>query len=197
MRRILLAMVLFSPGILLADSCRVPVFDEFVRPSMAGKLETPSLQVEMQPVAYQNIPAGFSRIAALPSGSIGFGQHAKGISAILGFETESSISIHKNGVKPGPFLFSIFKGLDSDGCRYLQGYQLESEDYRLHANLGGVAELFAYGKGKRHQFYLIRHDKPDFVLTGLFKNISRAEFESILASLSVDCNFCFEDRYGR
>lgn len=186
MRRILLAMVLFSPGILLADSCRVPVFDEFVRPSMAGKLETPSLQVEMQPVAYLNIPAGFSRIAALPSGSIGFGQRAKGISAILGFETESSISIHKNGVKPGPFLFSIFKGLDSDGCRYLQGYQLESEDYRLHANLGGVAELFAYGKGKRHQFYLIRHDKPDFVLTGLFKNISRAEFESILASLSVD-----------
>lgn len=180
------AALLFLPTVSSAGNCNVPVFEPFAVSNAPGSSENLPLQIDMQPVAKLRIPSGFSKIVALPEGGIGFGQHPKGVSALLVFETKASISIHKKGVKPAQFLLSMFKGLNSDGCRYLQSSQLESEDYRLQAKLEKGAELFAYGKGARHQFYLIRPDRPDFVLTGLFKNISRIEFESILSTLTLE-----------
>jgi hypothetical protein len=67
----------------------------------------------------------------------------------------------------------------------LHGYQLELQDYRLHAVFSGTGELFAFGKEDRHQFYLIRIDKPDVVLSGMFRNIDRIEFESILSTIVI------------
>lgn len=166
-----------------AGNCNVPVFEKFEPTKGSQNL---SLQVDMQPIAQLKIPTGFSKIGALPEGSIGFGQHPSGMSALLGFETKTTLSVHTNGVKPALFFLSVFNGAGSDGCRYLQSYQLKSEDYRLKANLEKGAELFAFGKGNRHQFYLIRRDKPDFVLRGLFKNLNRVEFESILSTLTID-----------
>lgn len=185
-RALIFAAFLLLPSFSSAGDCNVPVFKGVVLSNVQGGSENLSLQIEMQPVARLRIPTGFSKVGVLPSGSIGFGQYSDGASILLGFETKASISIHRKGMNPARFLLSIFKGLDSDGCRYLQSYQLESQDYRLHANLTKGAELFAYGKGNRHQFYLIRPDRPDFVLTGLFKNISRTEFESILSTLIVE-----------
>lgn len=182
-KSILLAFLLL-PGIAVAAVCSVPQFDNFNTRASGGSVAE-SLLVEMQPVATLRIPSGFSKIGVLPNGSLGLGQHPKNISALLGFETKESVSIHKKGAKPAAFMLSIFKGLNAVGCRYLQDYQLETQDYRLHANFGGGAELFAYGKGDRHQFYLIRADKPDFVLSGLFKNIDRIEFEAILSTLLI------------
>jgi hypothetical protein len=184
-RTLFFAVFLIFPMVSFAGNCKPPRFEELGLSSEASSLEKLPLQIDMQPVAELRIPTGFSKIGALPNGSIGFSQHPNGLSAILGFETKASISIHKKAAKPAPFLLSIFKGLDLDGCRYLQGYHLESEDYRVHARLDKGAELFAYGKGNRHYFYLIRPEKPDFVLTGLFKNFSRIEFETILSTLTI------------
>jgi hypothetical protein len=181
--RLLVAGLILSPGFAFAGGCRAPSFDDFTASTAA--VPTENLRVTMQPVAELRIPTGFSKVGALPSGSIGFGQHPRDISAVLGFETQETVSIHKKGAKPGAFMRSVFKGLDAVGCRTLRGFQLESEDYRLHAHLGKSAELFAFGKAGRHQFYLIRSDRPDFVLSGVFKNIDRAEFESILSTLVV------------
>lgn len=175
---------LLAPSIALAATCSVPEFETFAAVANSAS-EPESVLVEMQPVATLRVPSGFAKIGILPNGSLGLGQHPKNISAVLGFETKESVAVHKKGAKPAPFMLSIFKGLNTVGCRYLQGYQLEAQDYRLHGNLGGNAELFAYGKGDRHQFYLIRTDKPDFVLSGLFRNIDRAGFEAILSTLII------------
>ena len=184
-RATVFAVFLFWHAVSSAVSCNVPVFDRFVLSNVAGNSDNLPLQIDMQPVAQLRMPTGFLKIGVLPSGSIGLGEHQNGVSALFGFETNSSVSVHKEGVTPAKFILSVFKGLDSDGCRYLESYQLESQDYRLHANLGKGAELFAFGKGGRHQFYLIRPDKPDFVLTGLLKNVSRMEFESILSTINI------------
>jgi len=184
-RTLVLAAFLFLPTLSNAQTCDVPAFEAFAVPDASGSSEKPALQIDMHPVAQLRIPTGFSRIGALPGGSVGFGQHPAGMSVLLGFETRESISIHQQGVAPAEFLLAIFKGLNPDGCRYLAHYQLESQDYRLHARLEKGTELFAYGKGARHQFYLIRPDTPDFVLTGLFRNMSRGEFEAILTTLAI------------
>lgn len=177
---------LFSPAVSPAGSCIVPVFENFAPSNVAGRSANLSLQIDMQPVAQLRLPSGFSKIGALPGGSIGFGQHPDGVSVLLGFEKRASVSTHAKGVDTALFFLSIFKGFDSNGCEYLQSYQLESQDYRLHAEFDKGAEIFAYGKGSRHQFYLIRPDKPDFVLRGLFKGVDRTEFESILSSVAID-----------
>jgi hypothetical protein len=168
-RALVFIVSLFFSSALLAETCDVPVFDNFILSKAKNNQENLPLKIDMQPIAQLRIPAGFSKVGTLPGGSIGFEQHPLGISILLGFETEASVSIHKKGMVPAFFLLSIFKGPDSDGCHYLKSYHLESEDYRLHATLEKGAELFAYGKGNRHQFYLIRPDRPDFVLTGLLK----------------------------
>lgn len=185
-RTLVFAALLFLPAVSSAGNCNVPAFETFSVSNAPGSSENLPLQVDMHPVAKLRMPSGFSRIAVLSYGGIVFGPHPEGVSAVLLFETKASVSIHKKGVKPAQFWLSMFKGLNSDGCRYLQVSQLESEDYRLHAKLEKGAELFAYGKGARHKFYLIRPDRPDFVLTGLFKNISRIEFESILSTLTLE-----------
>lgn len=185
-RTLALVAFLCLPTVSSAGNCNVPAFEKFVLSNVPESSERLPLKVDMQPVAQLRIPTGFYKIGILPGGSIGFGQHPEGMSALLRFETEASISIYKKGVKPALFLLSVFKGLNPDGCRYLQSYQLESQDYRLHAKLDKGAEIFAYGNGNRHQFYLIRPDKPGLVLTGLFKSIGRLEFESILATLTIE-----------
>lgn len=58
--------------------------------------------------------------------------------------------------------------------------------HRLHAALAGGAELFAYGKADTHRFHVIRADRPEHVLSGMFKNISRAEFEIILSTIVIN-----------
>ena len=179
---VILAAFLLCHGLAAAGPCKVPAFEEFV----PGKQDSPAdgLQVQMRSVAQLSVPSGFSRVSALPSG-IAFGQHPRGIAGLIDFETQAFVSIHKKGAKPAQFFLSIFRGLDATGCEYLRAHDLESEDYRLHATVAGGAELFAFGKGDRHKFHLIRLAKPDFVLTGLFQKISRAEFETILSTLAV------------
>lgn len=174
------------PAVALAGTCAVPAFEEFVSDDAMFDPAVPALQVDMQPVASLRIPAGFSRVGALPAGSIGFSGHSQEISIVLSYETRASVAIHKKGARPATFMRSVFKGLDAVGCRYLQGYQLEAEDYRLYARLAGGADLYAFGKGPRHQFYLIRPDRPDFVLTGLFRKMSRSEFQSILSTIVIN-----------
>lgn len=185
-RTLAFAVFLFLPAVSPAGNCIVPAFGNFAPSNVPGHSGNLPLQVDMQPVAQLRIPAGFSKVGALPGGSIGFARHPDGVSVLLGFETTASVSIHSKGASPAAFLLSIFKGLDSNGCDYLQGYRLESQDYRLHAEFDKGAQLFAYGKGDRHQFYLIRPDKPEFVLTGLFKGVGRFEFESILSTIDID-----------
>lgn len=179
------AALFFWPVVAMAAACPVPAFEAFAPNDAVIDPTAPTLRVDMQPVASLKIPSGFSRVGALPVGSIGFSEHPQGFSVVLGFETRASVSIHKKGAKPAAFMASIFKGLDVVGCRYLRGYQLDAEDYRLHASLAGGIDLYAFGKGERHQFYLIRPDQPDFVLTGLFRRMSRAEFQSILSTIDT------------
>lgn len=168
-----------------SDSCEVPKFEEFATNGAIVSAVSDYLLVEMQPVAVLRVPSGFSKIGAMPNGSIGFGGHPKGISAVLGYETTESIAVYQKGIQPASFLLSIFKGKNAVGCQYLQGYQLELQDYRLHATFASGAEIFAYGKDDRHQFYLVRTDKPGVVLSGMFRSIGRADFESILSTIIV------------
>lgn len=174
------------PAVALAGTCAAPAFEEFIPDQAMSDPAGPSLQVDMQPVGSLKIPAGFTRIGALPAGSIGFSGHPQEISVVLSFETRESVSRHKKGGSPATFMRSIFKGLDAVGCRYLQGYQLDSEDYRVHTRLAGGADLYAFGKGERHQFYLIRPDRPNFVLTGLFRKMGRSEFQAILSTIAIN-----------
>ena len=180
----ILAACLLCPALAVAGPCKVPAYEDFA----AGKHPpvADALRVVMQPIAQLSVPSGFGKINVLPHGSVGFGQHPKDVTAVLLFETKGSVSSYQKGAMPAPFFLSVFRGLDAAGCRRLHTYDLAAEDYRLHAQLAQGTELFAHGKGEDHQFYVIRADKPHLVLTGLFKNISRAEFESILSTLVLE-----------
>lgn len=181
----LLATALLLPALAFGADCQVPAYEAFA-PHQGGTAATPELtavEVQMQPVASLKVPAGFARMGSMPYGSMAFGGHPRGISAVLTFESAQTLSVHQKDVTPAAFMLSIFRGLTETGCRYLDAQRLAAEDYRLHASLGQGIELFAYGKADVHQFYLIREDKPELVLNGLFKRITRAEFEAILASL--------------
>ena len=176
----------FFPCFSTASSfCEAPKFEELVRAGTSVTPDPGGLAITMQPIAEVRIPSDFSKIGSLPNGSIGFGGHPKGISAVLGYETSESLSVNKKGGQPASFFLSVFKAKDAIGCQYLHGYQLELQDYRLHAVFSGTGELFAFGKEDRHQFYLIRIDKPDVVLSGMFRNIDRIEFESILSTIVI------------
>jgi len=181
---IMLFTTVFWPFMAFAAACDVPHFESF-QPTSVPQTNPDLVAVEfaMQPVATLRIPSGFVKWGAFPYGSVGFGEHPHGIVGVLGYETRESVSVHKEGATPADFMLSIFRGLDETGCEYMKGQGLPDEDYRLHATLDGGAELFAYGKVSTHHFYVIRPDKPDYVLNGLFKNISRADFEVILSTI--------------
>lgn len=183
----LLAIVLLLPAIAFGGNCQIPAYETFTpeTTSAAASPELRAIEVQMQPVASLRMPAGFSSLGSMPYGSMTFGGHPKGVTAVLTFESEQTLSVHLKDVTPAAFMLSLFKGMDETGCRYREAQQLAAEDYRLHATLAKGIELFAYGKADVHQFYLIRKDKPGLVLNGLFKRISRAEFEAILSTLKV------------
>lgn len=177
---------LLAPSKATASACEPPHFEPF-QPAAVQQTnpELIATAFAMQPVATLRIPLGFSDWGVFPYGSVVFGNHPKGIAGVLGFESRESVSHHKAGATPADFMTSIFRGLDETGCEYMKGQGLPSEDYRLHAALGRGADLFAYGTGSTHHFYVIRADRPDYVLRGMFKNISRAEFEIILSSIQI------------
>jgi hypothetical protein len=139
----------------------------------------------MQPVASLRIPAGFLKLGAQPHGTVVFGDHPDGVSGGIAYETTETVAPHSAGVTPAEFFRSIFHGLDTLGCAYLAGLQLDQQDYRLHMTVGDAGEVFAYGKGDRHHFYVIRQDQPDFVLNGLFRGIDRSAFEAILSTIEL------------
>lgn len=177
-------LLILKPLFAFASACDVPKFDNFApgsfretRPDMTAS------ELGMQPIANFRIPTGFLKWGTSPYGGVIFGEHAKGIKGGIMFETKESVSVHKKDVSPAEFILSIFKGLDEIGCKYLAGQKLEDQEYRLHALYPNGAELFAYGKLSEHHFYLIRRDKPEYVLHGLLKGINQSEFESILSTI--------------
>lgn len=181
----ILALLLW-PLFAIGAACEVPHFENFI--PEAVKRPDPRLtaiEIGMQPVATLRIPDGFTKWGSLPDGSIVFGRHPSGIAGGIGYETRETVAVHRKGVAPSDFVRAIFYGLDETGCTYLKGQKLAQQDYRLHASLGKDAELFAFGTGERHHFYIVRGDQPDFVLNGLIKGISRSEFESILSTIQL------------
>lgn len=186
MRLAALLFPLFQPFAVLASACDVPKFETFAPARI--KQHDPSLvavEYMMQPVASLRIPAGFSKMGSASYGTVVLGDHPKGIVAVLGYETREIVSVHKKDTSPAEFMLSIFRGADATGCAYLMGQDLANEDYRLHATLGNGIDLFAYGTAASHHFYVIRKDKPDYVINGQFKNISRSDFEAILATINI------------
>ncbi|MDX9975919.1 hypothetical protein ACNKW1_06535 [Thauera sp. WH-2] len=189
MRRTLYVTALTSllwPFAVAQAKCEVPPYEEFEpRPVLRRDSGLTAVELSLPPVATVRIPAGFFKWGIQPDGSVAFGKHPNGISGGIGYETRETVSVHKEGLSPADFVLSIFHGLDETGCAYLEGFGLREEDYRLHASLGSAAELFAFGKGDRHHFYLVRRDRPDFVLNALFRGIDRSEFEAILSTLKL------------
>ncbi|KAA3651796.1 MAG: hypothetical protein DWQ11_13420 [Proteobacteria bacterium] len=174
------------PLMATAETCEVPRFTEFV-PGAMGQAQNERFSVElaMQPVAIFRIPAGFSKWGSQPHGSVVFGNHSGGVSGGIAYETMETVAPHRAGASPADFYRAIFHGLDKMGCDYLAGLQLAQQDYRLHASFGSAAEVFAYGKGDRHHFYVIRADQPNYVLNGLIRGIDRAAFETILSAVQI------------
>lgn len=187
MKKILIGCALLSLFCNVSAACKAPQFETFAQQQISAdnNAHLTSIEVEMQPVATLRMPSGFTKLGSLPYGSVIFGGHPKGISAVLTYETEQTIAVHEKGVTPAFFMLSLFKGLNKTGCRYMEGQRLADEDYRLYAKFDKGAELFAYGKSSTHHFYLIHPNKPNLVLNGLFKNISRPEFEMILSTIVV------------
>ncbi len=95
----------FFPCFSTASSfCEAPKFEELVRAGTSVTPDPGGLAITMQPIAEVRIPSDFSKIGSLPNGSIGFGGHPKGISAVLGYETSESLSVpHRGGSQPRSF----------------------------------------------------------------------------------------------
>jgi len=183
--RNLFAVLLLLPS-LAGAVCDAPPFEPFTQKTANGDASAlTAVEIQMQPVATLRIPEGFAKLGAMPHGSFIFSGHPQGFSGVLSFETKETIAAHRKGVTPAYFMRSIFRGLDKTGCRYMQAQQLANEDYRLHATLDQGAELFAYGKASTHHFYVIHPKQPNFVLGGLFKNMSQADVELILSTITI------------
>lgn len=174
------------PPVASAQQCQVPPFEPFQPRSAETPFLKTSIEVDLRPVIKLALPTGFTKFSATPDGGLGLGKHPRDIKAMLVFENEETLSIHSKGAKPASFFLSVFGGLDPMGCQYLEPMKLEQQDYRIHASLAQGAELFAYGKGKDHHFYVIRADQPDRVLIGLIRNVTRTEFESVLSTIKLD-----------
>jgi len=186
MRTMLAALAASAfPVALHAQQCPVPSFDGFT-PASSAQVVGERLEVIMQPVANLRIPQGFSKVGVLPDGSVGFGRHPAGKVVVLGFETVQSVSIHQEGAQPADFFRSVFGGTSEQGCKYLTAFRLEDEEYRLRWKLAERAEVFAYGTGDEHHFYVIRADRKDHVLNGFVRNVRRDEFEQILSTINLD-----------
>lgn len=193
MRPLLLAALFSLSGAVLAAPCALPQLEALDLKAHKAPVSSTLLEVDMRPVAILHLPAAFSRIRALPGGGVGLIGRDGG-SIFLGFETRISRSMDRKSLTPARLMRSLFEGADPDACQFREDYHLDDQDYRLKVNLGSKiradlgqgAVLFAYGKGHRHQFHLIREDKPDFVLTGLFENMTRSEFEAVISAISIE-----------
>lgn len=181
-------LLLLSAGLTHA-ACPVPTFEEFKpRPTVpvtASAKQRPHVEINMQPFAGIDIPGGFTRVGTFEHGGMIFSGNAESVSVALGYENGQTMALYAGDAQPAPFMLATFKGQGDKACRYLQGFNLEREEYRLHARVAPDGELYAFGKGNRHQFYLIRGGQPERVLSGTVRNVSRTEFESMLATLKI------------
>lgn len=185
-RSILLLLFFLQSFGVSAAVCEVPKFETFDPASTPrNRPDLVAVEYVMQPIASFRIPSGFSKQGSFPYGSVALGKHPDGIVAVLGYETKETLAAYQEKLSPADFMLSIFRGSSTDGCKYLKGQNLAGENYRLHAELDSGVDLFAYGKVGSHRFYLVRKDKPQHVITGQFKNISRAEFETILSTIKI------------
>lgn len=180
---LILAVLLLTPLCAQAGRCTAPQWEGFdANGASVGTL----IQVSALPLATLALPAGFTSISVTPEGSVAFrGYETSEASALLMFETLQTAELHE---RPTPYaLFSaIFQGLDEAGCRYLaEGFELDKEDYRLHFIRSADVEVYAFGTKADHKFYLLDRRRPDLVLVGSFRNMTRTAFESVLSTLNV------------
>ena len=182
---------LFVAGGAVADgdgsaACDAPVYDTFRPVRQTEPSALVAIEVNMAPVAKLRVPDGFRRWGVLPHGSLGLGAHPEGVRALLHYDTPETVAVHQEGISPADFNRSVFRGSSEMGCRYLKALHLEGSDYRLYRRFDNGAELFAYGMASEHHFTLIRRDKADLVLEGVFYGVTRQSFELILSTIEME-----------
>ncbi len=171
--------LLLSPSFSTAASCIVPEFTEFTLSSADTRHKT--IRTSVAGMMKISLPREFDGIALSGDGTV-FG-YLNNVRIVIGLETSAAIAPHKRNAKPEPFYRDIFMGRTRLGCKYLQAYQLEQQDYRIRSKAGAM-DIFSYGKGGTHEVIVLNSDRPDAVIRMRFNGYDRQSLEAILSTIT-------------
>lgn len=173
-----LFIALAAPVSVFAQVCAPPAFEKVELAVQARA----SVHVGPGNLLDLRVPNGMTRIGLLPGGmSIAY-DDGRRITLDL---DDGSLARRNNGTDtlPGPLFTSMYQGSSQEGCALLATWRLDRTDYRITLSQGPLT-VYAYGSGSEHRFEVIHRDRPEWVVRGAARNMERAAFEQILATIS-------------
>lgn len=176
--KLVISILLLMPTVSLGAACTAPDFIE--KTFTEVKLDQKTFYTNVAGILKISIPVGFEGIAF--SGDANVFGYPNGVRIVIGLETPASIAPHKRGVKPEPFFRNVFTGKTKTGCKYLNDFNLEREDYRVRSKVGSL-DIFAYGKTSVHEIFILNASKPDTVIRMRFNGYDRHIVESLLSTI--------------
>lgn len=179
--KLLIATAVLVPSISFAANCKLPDFIEMTFNGVEPEQKT--VFTSVAGMLRIGIPSGFEGIAFSGDATV-FGYPNNG-RVVIGIETPAAIALHEPGAKPEPFYRNVFMGRTVLGCKYLETYKLEQEDYRIRSKIGPM-DIFAYGKASVHEVVVLHAGRPDTVIRMRFSGYDRRTFESLLSTIKSE-----------
>lgn len=142
------------------------------------------LELSVAPTAVLELPTTVSKIGLSPAGSLVFRSAGGLISGGVSYETSDTVGIHESGAQPAPFFSAIFRGEHDAACLYSQSLRLSEQDYRIHLTVD-AGEIFAFGKGDSHHFFLLSQARPDLVINGALQGVEEGLFRLFLSKIQI------------
>lgn len=167
-------------------NCIFPVFETSLSNAAHANVARDQAWVELSvaPIAVLELPAAVSRMGISPTGSLVFRSEDGQISGGVAYETSESVNVHDSGAQPASFFSGIFSGKHKEACLYSEGFRLSEQDYRIHLTLD-AGEVFAFGKGDSHHFFILSRTQSDLVINGSMRGIQENLFRSFLSKIKI------------
>ena len=179
-------LILFVTSVALpvtatAANCTAPEFRAFEAPTVPAAGWPINVNNQLQ-LRYPAAPAS----AAFAADNFLALTFADGARAVISLRDAAELARNQPTASarlPQQYWRNVFTGADSEGCEVAQAMDLADQDYRVSLAPGGM-QIYAYGKGDRHQFFAIPDNPQHPVVNGLFRGVTRAQVESVLATIT-------------
>ncbi len=180
-------------GILLYGATAMPAFADCTFPAFntlqqsaarEGGADRQWVQLSAEPIATLELPASIFKMGISPSGSLVFLSEDALISGGIVYETSETVGVHEAGAEPASFFSAIFRGKHDAACVYSDSLHLGDQDYRTHLVVD-AGEIFAFGKGMAHHFFILSQSRPDLVINGSMQGVDEELFRTFLSRIQI------------